>query len=238
MSHSSPPPPADWYPDPHGGAYLRWWNGMAWAQQTKPHASATPQGGLSTGEQPTLELFPTAPTLPLSPTALTFQDPAPYRPTGPYPQTSPYQPTAPYADRQPYSPGSLQSYGSALPVGAWRSPADNRPFVRGMGDAIRVVFQRYATFEGRASRSEFWYWYLFIFLISIGSALLAWIPVLGALLAVGLFAFALAVLLPTYAVIVRRLRDAGFHWGFIFLALVPFGGIALLVMWCQPSKHP
>ena len=31
MSHPSAPPPADWYPDPHGGPYLRWWNGAAWA---------------------------------------------------------------------------------------------------------------------------------------------------------------------------------------------------------------
>ncbi|HEX5858286.1 MAG TPA: DUF805 domain-containing protein, partial [Microbacterium sp.] len=165
---------------------------------------------------------------------------SPYQPAVPYQAAtpSPYQPAGPYAELPPYAQAGLRPYGGDLPIGAWRSPADSRPLVRGMGDAVKVVFQRYATFEGRASRSEFWYWYLFIFLISIGAAVLVWIPLLGALVALGLFAFALAVLLPTYAVIVRRLRDAGFHWAFIFLALVPFGGIALLVMWCQPSKHP
>ena len=238
MSHPSAPPPADWYPDPHGGPYLRWWNGAAWAALTKPHAAPGAQDG-STGEQPTVELYPamplaqTAPTLPLPP----YQQVSPYQAVAPFQQVSPYQAVSPYQPAAAYA-GAVQAYRGDLPVGAWRSPIDNRPLVRGMGDAVRTVFQRYASFEGRASRSEFWYWYLFIFLVSIGSALLIWVPVLGALLAIGLFAFALGVLLPTYAVIVRRLRDAGFHWGFIFLALVPFGGIALLVMWCQPSKHP
>lgn len=35
----------------------------------------------------------------------------------------------------------------------------------------------------------------------------------------------------------RRLRDAGFHWAFIFIALVPIvGPIALIVMLAWPSK--
>ena len=35
----------------------------------------------------------------------------------------------------------------------------------------------------------------------------------------------------------RRLRDAGFHWAFIFIALVPLvGPIALIVMLAWPSK--
>ncbi|HEX5857171.1 MAG TPA: DUF2510 domain-containing protein, partial [Microbacterium sp.] len=80
MSHPSAPPPADWYPDPHGGTYLRWWNGMAWAQQTKPHPGAP-----ATGEQPTLELFPTAPTLPLAPAALPYRSPSSHQATLPYP---------------------------------------------------------------------------------------------------------------------------------------------------------
>ena len=35
----------------------------------------------------------------------------------------------------------------------------------------------------------------------------------------------------------RRLRDAGFPWGLIFLGLVPFvGTIVVIVLWVQPSK--
>ena len=47
---------------------------------------------------------------------------------------------------------------------------------------------------------------------------------------------ALAVMLPTLAVSVRRLRDAGLHWAWIFISFVPGGSIALIVLWCQPAK--
>ncbi|WP_373808363.1 DUF805 domain-containing protein [Streptococcus ferus] len=53
-----------------------------------------------------------------------------------------------------------------------------------------------------------------------------------------LIVFSLATLVPNLAIAVRRLRDAGFHWGFIFLNLVPFGAVALLVMYCLPTKLP
>lgn len=53
-----------------------------------------------------------------------------------------------------------------------------------------------------------------------------------------LIVFFLATLVPNLAIAIRRLRDAGFHWGFIFLNFVPFGAIALLVMYCLPTKLP
>ena len=49
--------------------------------------------------------------------------------------------------------------------------------------------------------------------------------------------FYLAILVPTIALSVRRLRDAGFHWALIFVAFVPFaGGIALMVLLAMPTK--
>jgi uncharacterized membrane protein YhaH (DUF805 family) len=120
----------------------------------------------------------------------------------------------------------------------WRSPVDTRPLVRGMGDAIRAVFSRYAMFEGRATRAEFWYFTLFSALVTIGLLFLSMVPILGYLAGLGFFAWGLGILLPTLALSVRRLRDAGLHWAWIFLALLPFGGIALIVLWCQPPKYP
>ena len=44
--------------------------------------------------------------------------------------------------------------------------------------------------------------------------------------------------MPTLALSVRRLRDAGFHWAFIFLHFVPMvGRFALLVLLAMPSKE-
>ena len=49
--------------------------------------------------------------------------------------------------------------------------------------------------------------------------------------------FYLAILVPTLALSVRRLRDAGFHWAFIFLRFAPMGGIALMIVTCYATKE-
>ena len=40
-----------------------------------------------------------------------------------------------------------------------------------IGDAVKVCFSKYANFNGRARRSEFWWFYLCISIVN-------WIPVL------------------------------------------------------------
>ena len=87
---------------------------------------------------------------------------------------------------------------------------------RGFGEAISTCFSKYATFKGRASRSEFWYFFLFQFLISIVTQ---FIPFLNLIVAV-------AFLLPTIAVTVRRLHDtdrSGWWVGGFYLALAVAG---------------
>lgn len=51
--------------------------------------------------------------------------------------------------------------------------------------------------------------------------------------------FSLAVFIPHLAITVRRLRDAGFHWAFIFVNFVPYvGSIILLILLAQKTKEP
>ena len=59
------------------------------------------------------------------------------------------------------------------------------------------------------------------------------------ILVVSIYAIlALLLLLPTLALKIRRLRDGGFHWTFIFLHFVPMVGcFALLVLLAMPSKE-
>jgi uncharacterized membrane protein YhaH (DUF805 family) len=113
-----------------------------------------------------------------------------------------------------------------------------------LGQSIQTVFTKYAEFRGVASRSEFWWWILFTFLISAGFGALP-IPILTvtpggdmmwtASTLAGLWG--LAVLLPTLAVTVRRLRDAGYEWGNLFWLLLPVAGMIVLVVLCaQPSR--
>lgn len=120
----------------------------------------------------------------------------------------------------------------------------------GFGGAVRRGFKKYATFAGRASRSEYWWWTLFttIVLVALGipGAVLgiesspdggqtpgpAGVPFL---VAVGLFY--LAILVPSIALTVRRLHDAGFSGWLILLGLIPsVGGIILLVFAVLPPS--
>lgn len=151
--------------------------------------------------------------------------------------TRPTPPAAPAAVAVPVRPLVPPPY-VAQPYAPQAAPQlPERPLVRGMGDAIRVVFAKYARFDGRASRSEFWYWYLFSALIGIGVFVALLIPFVNYLVGLAWFAWTLAVIVPNLAVSVRRLRDAGYHWALMFLMLVPFGSIALLVLWCQPTRR-
>ena len=110
------------------------------------------------------------------------------------------------------------------------------------GQSIQTAFTKYAEFRGTASRSEFWWWILFTTLVSAG---LGSVPVWGVSLGDGVSTgsslaglWSLAVLLPSLAVTVRRLRDAGYQWGHIFWVLLPVAGMIVLIVLCaQPTRH-
>ena len=125
-----------------------------------------------------------------------------------------------------------------------------------MINAYKNFFKGYAEFTGRSTRPDFWWVWLGNFILSIpfwiiyfyvlyfstvmvsvsDSASEAAFMVLG--LVVIIYAvFYLAILVPTIALSVRRLRDAGFHWAFIFLRFAPMGGLALLILLAMPTKE-
>lgn len=81
------------------------------------------------------------------------------------------------------------------------------------GEAIKCVFSKYATFSGRARRSEYWYFYLFTFLVSL---VFEFIPYVGLLS----FIWTLAIIIPSIAVTVRRFHDIGKSgWNYLFFAI-------------------
>lgn len=107
------------------------------------------------------------------------------------------------------------------------------------GESVQAVFRKYAEFEGRASRPEFWWWALFHLLVTSALGVFGVIPVgdggsVGGILT-GIWS--IGVLLPSLAVAVRRLRDAGDHWGHIFWLLLPVAGlVVLIVLWAKPTR--
>lgn len=77
-----------------------------------------------------------------------------------------------------------------------------------IGEAIRTVLKKYAEFNGRAGRPEFWRWMQFSALVTAALNLLNFLPT-GDNLAIGTMlsgVWGLAVLLPNLSVAVRRLR--------------------------------
>jgi uncharacterized membrane protein YhaH (DUF805 family) len=97
-------------------------------------------------------------------------------------------------------------------------------------ESIKTCFSKYADFNGRASRSEFWWWVLFVFLAS------AVLSIVHSALS-GLFS--LAVLLPNIAVGARRLHDTDRSGWLQLVAIIPLIGWLLLIYWCvQEGKEP
>ncbi len=85
-------------------------------------------------------------------------------------------------------------------------------------EGVRSVLTKYATFSGRACRSEFWWFGLFYALVGVVTTVLdmvlgtySWERDIGA---IELFART-ALLLPSVAVGIRRLHDVGWSgWWF------------------------
>lgn len=137
--------------------------------------------------------------------------------------------------------------------------------------AIKTCFNRYATFTGRATRSEYWWWILFCFLSIIAICIIAaligvatagsrGVGLLGFFFLLPFIIFCIVILVPSWAVLFRRLHDAGHPGYWILLYLVPYvislfaalvgsqimsmlfgflsfaGSIVLLVFVLQPSQ--
>lgn len=95
------------------------------------------------------------------------------------------------------------------------------------------AFKRYADFEGVSSIKEFWMFILFNFLAGVVISTISWCSteMLN-------YLYSVAVLIPSLAIIVRRLRDSGRHWTWILVGLIPVAGqIWLIVLLCQPTKQ-
>jgi uncharacterized membrane protein YhaH (DUF805 family) len=97
-------------------------------------------------------------------------------------------------------------------------------------------WQRSFDYSGRSSRPEYWWFYLANFLVGLFFTLLS---AKSGLIQRLFFAYAVASIFPSLAIIIRRLRDAGKAWPWIFISLVPLiGGIWLIVLLCLPSLDP
>ena len=95
--------------------------------------------------------------------------------------------------------------------------------------------EKYAVFNGRASRSEYWYFALFNSIIILFLFIL-WKVTGHIIFDIIYFWYSLAVLIPATAVFVRRLHDTNHSGWWLLLALIPIlGPIVLLVFLIKDS---
>ena len=110
--------------------------------------------------------------------------------------------------------------------------------------AYKKYWMGYVDFTGRSSRSDYW---LAVLANNIVNSILIVVIVFDSpdspyhiilnILYLLVMTYFPASFIPSIAIQVRRLRDAGYHWALIFLRFAfVIGDIVLLVLFCQPTK--
>lgn len=99
-------------------------------------------------------------------------------------------------------------------------------------DAVKTCYSKYATFEGRAARPEYWWFVLWTFLPSVVLYALLFIAGmssdgsfngLGTILLLLVAVWALANVIPAISVAVRRLHDTDRSGWWYWIQLIPCG---------------
>ena len=89
-----------------------------------------------------------------------------------------------------------------------------------MSQSIKTCFAKYIEFNGRASRSEYWWFFLFVFLMGFASSFFG--QTTNAIVS-------LLLLLPYLAVLIRRLHDINRTGWWVLIGFVPLIGFIVLV---------
>ena len=107
-------------------------------------------------------------------------------------------------------------------------------------EAFTNAWRKSFAYGGKATRAEYWWFYLINSVIGMVLAVLF----LAANRDVGpqgfsfqfVFIYSFAQVFPSVSIVIRRLRDIGKKWTWIFINLIPFiGGLWFIYLLCQPS---
>ncbi len=191
---------------------------------SNPAPSAEPAPAYTPPAAPNPTYTPPTYTPPAAPTP-TYTPPTYTPPAAPAPTYTP--PAAPNPTYDPpantYAPPAPGAgYGGYTGYAGYAAPKPSVGFI----DAAKLFFQKYADFNTRSRRSEYWWASLFTYLVSL---VICWIPIIP-------WIWSVAILVPNLAISVRRLHDIGKSGWWYLISLIPLvGGIILLVFCCQDS---
>ncbi len=110
-----------------------------------------------------------------------------------------------------------------------------------MIDSYKIFWTKAFDFKGRSTRKEYWLAYLANIIVYFLLAFILGISLsinetLGSLFSLIYFLYALGQFIPSISICIRRVRDMGKGWQWIFINLIPIiGPIWYIVLLCQPS---
>lgn len=146
-------------------------------------------------------------------------------------------PSGPQPYGQPFNPSYGQPQGLDAPL-----------YGATFGQAVQRFFKKYATFSGRASRSEYWWVTLLGVVVSLITFAIDLVANGGDLAATNAsttgigdilgYLWSLAVLVPSLAVTWRRLHDNNRSGWWYLLALVPIIGWIVLLVFLVSGPRP
>ena len=99
----------------------------------------------------------------------------------------------------------------------------------GFVEAIKLYFKNYTNFKDRSRRSE--YWWIFLFNMIVSTLLGLIIPEIAGL-------WNIVILIPSIALVVRRLHDIGKSGWWYLIGFVPLVGAILLLIWLCRDSDP
>jgi uncharacterized membrane protein YhaH (DUF805 family) len=131
-------------------------------------------------------------------------------------------------------------------------PLDQPYYGAPIGAAAKRFFTKYATFSGRASRSEYWWWALVNVIISavlnilslalggmgVGQVGTESLPAGAVAINVVAGLWGLATIIPTLALAWRRLHDTNRSGAWYLLILIPLVGAIILIVWFAGPAKP
>ena len=115
---------------------------------------------------------------------------------------------------------------------SYKGSSSSQQFQMNLVNAFkRVVFENYANFNGRASKSEYWWYILASIILSVGATIID--AILGTSFVNSILS--LALLVPGIAVAARRLHDTNRSGWWQLIALTIIGIIPLIIWLVQAS---